>query len=149
MEHQRKLFPTGDELTEDELVDWALGAIDLMDRVLKADNYYLPVNEELSKDERSLLLYLESNAVDYGGKLDARRMNKEDFDILKRWNDEGFVRFGRIAARDIQKLPSHIFDHWVVLSEAAWEAARQERRARNVRVEGKLNVHRNGYDEEE
>lgn len=105
--------------------------------------------ENMIKDERSLLLYFECQAVDYGGKIDVRRMNDIDMDIAKQWNNSGFVRFGRIAACDIQKLPSNIFSHWCILSEAAWIEAHKERRARNVRVESKLNVFRNGYDNEE
>jgi hypothetical protein len=99
--------------------------------------------EDMNKDERSLLLYFECQAVDYGGKIDARRMNGIDFEIAKRWNEEGFVRFGRIYSGDI----AHNFDHWCVLSEAAWTEAHRERRARNVRVERALNVHRNGIDD--
>lgn len=101
----------------------------------------------MDKDERSLLLYFECQAVDYGGKIDARRMNNDDFQIAKRWNEEGFVRFGRIASGDIKSYGQTQFDHWCVLSEHAWDLAHEERRARNVRVEDKLTVHRNGYDE--
>ena len=105
--------------------------------------------EDMNKDERSVLLYFESQAVDYGGKIDSRRMNEIDFDIAKRWNESGFVRFGRIYSGDVIRVSSNIFDHWVVLSDDAWTEAHRERRARNVRVESKLNVHRNGYDEDE
>ncbi len=101
--------------------------------------------ENMSKDERSLLLYFECQAVDYGGKIDTRRMNRTDFDIAEQWNGNGFARFGRIFSGDIR----HNFDHWCILSEDAWVEAHRERRARNVRVESKLSVHRNGYDEEE
>ncbi len=102
----------------------------------------------MNRDELNLLLYFETAAVDYGGKLDLRRMNEDDFAIAKRWNDSEYVRFGRIAAHDIQKFSQTVFSHWCVLSNDAWIAAHVERRARNVRVESKLNVHRNGYDEE-
>jgi hypothetical protein len=102
--------------------------------------------EDMSKDERSLLLYFETVATDYGGKIDARRMNDIDFDIAKRWNKEGFVRFGRVAARDIKSYGRTRFDHWCVLSENAWEQAHRERRARFERLEERLEVHRNGYD---
>ena len=101
--------------------------------------------EDMNKDERSLLLYFETAAVDYGGKLDARRMNDIDFANARQWSDEGFIHFGRIKASDI----AHNFDHWCILTEAAWTEAHQERRARNVRVEGKLDIHRNGYDQKE
>lgn len=100
--------------------------------------------ENMIKDERSLLLYFETAAVDYGGKIDGRRINDIDYDIAKQWNETGFIRFGRIYSGDI----AHSFTHWCVLSEDAWTEAHRERRARNVRVEDKLNVHRNGYDQE-
>lgn len=103
----------------------------------------------MNKDELSLLLYFESQAVDYGGKVDVRRLNEEDMAIAKRWNEDEYVRFGRIAARDIQKFPQNLFSHWCVLSGRAWIAAHKERRDRNRRVESKLTVHRNGYDKED
>ena len=99
--------------------------------------------ENMSKDERGLLLYFECQAVDYGGKIDSRRMNATDFEIAKEWDSTGFVRFGRIAAHDI----AHNFDYWSVLSEEAWTEAHRERHARYVRVESNLTVHRNGYEE--
>ena len=104
--------------------------------------------EDMNKDERGLLLYFETAAVDYGGKIDSRRMNDIDFDIVKQWNKTGFVRFGRIYSADVQKISSDLFDHWVVLSDDAWTEAHRERRARNVRVESKLTIHRTGYDQE-
>ena len=99
--------------------------------------------ENMIKDERSLLLYLECQAVDYGGKIDSRRMNGIDFDIAHVWDETGFIRFGRIKASDI----AHNFDHWCILSDDAWVEAHRERRARNNTNESNLSVHRNGYDE--
>lgn len=55
--------------------------------------------EDMSKDERSLLLFLESCAVDYGGRVNLARMNQEEVDIAGRWNENGFVSFGRIVIR--------------------------------------------------
>lgn len=100
----------------------------------------------MNKNELSLLLYFESSAVEYGGKVDVRRMNEGDMAIVKRWNAEEYIRFGRIAAHDIQKFPSNLFSHWCVLSGRAWIAAHRGRRERSRRVESKLTVHRNGYD---
>lgn len=102
---------------------------------------------EMSKDERSLLLYLESQATDYGGKLDARRMNADDFKILDRWKTSGFILGGRIAFEDIKTHGQHTFDHWVVLSEDAWKLAHEERRARADRLMAKLTVKRLGLEE--
>jgi len=104
--------------------------------------------ENMNKDERSLLLYFETAAVDYGGKVDARRMNGIDLANARQWNEVGFVRFGRIYSGDIQRVSSNVFDHWVVLSDDAWTEAHRERRDRNVRLESKLTILRTGYDEE-
>ena len=43
-------------------------------------------NKPLSKDEKSLLLFLETRAVDYGGRVNVQHMNLEDMEIAKRWN---------------------------------------------------------------
>lgn len=99
---------------------------------------------ELTKEEKSLLLYMETQAVDYGGKLEAVRMNADDFEIAKRWNESGFVLFGRIAANDIQTRGGITRTHWCVLSEDAWATAHAERRARCQRLMDKLTVQRIG-----
>jgi hypothetical protein len=99
---------------------------------------------ELTKEEKSLLLYMETQAVDYGGKLESARMNDADFEIAKHWNDSGFVLFGRIAAHDIVTRGGIARSHWCVLSDAAWTAAHTERRARCQRLMDKLTVERIG-----
>lgn len=81
----------------------------------------------MTKDEASLLLYLESRSVDDGGSVDVRRMNSDDFEIVTRWIEEGFIQFGRIAFHSIK---SSGITHWVKLSERAWIIAHTERRAR-------------------
>jgi hypothetical protein len=43
----------------------------------------------LSKDEKSLLLFFESCAVEYGGKINVRHMNEDDFKIAEAWNRTG------------------------------------------------------------
>ena len=90
----------------------------------------------MTKDERSLLLFLETCAVDYGGKIDARHMNKDDFRIAESWDRSGYLKFGRICYKDI---PSSVTakTHWVELSEDAWKDAHAERRARFDRIESK------------
>lgn len=104
---------------------------------------------EMSKEERSLLLYLEAQATDYAGKLDARRMNAEDFKLLSAWKASGFVLSGRIAFQDVKTHGQHTFDHWAVLSEEAWTLAHAERRARCERLTEKLTVERLGLPEPE
>lgn len=86
---------------------------------------------KLTKNEISLLLYLETRAVDHVGKVDMSRMNKEEFNICKEWAKEKFIHFGRIASKDIHKDSG--LTNWVVLSEEAWEIAHAKRKKRFVR----------------
>lgn len=86
--------------------------------------------ETMTKDEKSLLLYLETCAVDCSGKVQAVRMNSDDQKIVERWNAEGFVSYGRIASEDLNEYGSH----WCHLSDEAWALAAAERRARAERL---------------
>jgi len=88
----------------------------------------------MTKNESSLLLYFETQAVDRGGLLESARMNGDDFAIAHRWNAMGFVRFGRIASRDVHAKNVATHDHWCVLSNEAWRIAQIERRARCERI---------------
>lgn len=101
---------------------------------------------ELTREEKSLLLYMETGAVDHGGKLAGARMNADDFEIAKRWNESGFVSFGRIAYHDItpESTTGPAVTHWCVLSEEAWVAAHAERKARCQRLMDKLKAERIG-----
>lgn len=85
--------------------------------------------DTMTSDERSLLLYLETRAVDHGGKVDAQHMNKEDFDIAKKWDEEGFVKFGRIRFHSIVD-----GSRWCELSDEAWNLAHAERKAKCARI---------------
>jgi len=89
----------------------------------------------MTKDEKNLLLYLEVRAVDQGGKVDLVHMNKSDMDIAEKWKDEKFISFGRIVFADcVITARLKAVTHWVELSEAAWKAAHDERRARVARM---------------
>lgn len=98
-----------------------------------------------TRNEKNLLLYFETQAVDYGGTLESVRMNADDFAIAKRWNDAAFVRFGRIASHDIKKHGGVTRDYWCVLSEDAWKLAHAERRDRCERLMTTLKVERKGF----
>lgn len=99
---------------------------------------------ELTRDQKSLLLYFETQATDCGGVLESVRMNATDFATARRWNEVGFVYFGRIAFKDIKPHGGVARDRWCVLSEDAWKMAHAERRARCDRVMATLKVERNG-----
>lgn len=89
---------------------------------------------EMTKAERSLLLFLECRAVDHGGLVCTRHMNLMDFEIAENWAASGFIQFGRLTRDSIAELRGST--HWVTLSETAWMLAHQERRARFERLHG-------------
>lgn len=96
-------------------------------------------SQPLTKRELSLLLYVESCAVDMRGNLDGRKINDEELAILKRWNAEDYIQFGRIAASDVAA-DRHF---WVELSDQAWADAHSERKARSVRMREAVQYKRN------
>jgi hypothetical protein len=96
----------------------------------------LKVGTPMTKDERSLLFYLESCAVDQGGKIDCRRMNAEDHLIAEQWRAEGFIEFGRLKMSAGTKEFNGKFPqltHYVKLSDKAWTVIAQERKERAQR----------------
>ena len=99
---------------------------------------YGPSN--MSKDAKSLLLYLETRAVDHGGLLDERHMNDTDKTIVLGWQKQGFVEYGRICAADLGMRPGHTkvptgnCGTWIKLSTEALALAHQERKNRMVRM---------------
>jgi hypothetical protein len=88
----------------------------------------------MTREELSLLLFLESCYVDYGGLVDHRRMNAEDFEIAKRWNSEGLIEFGRLYSKSIFELSDKNNTHFVTLVASAFELAHQERINRAKRM---------------
>jgi hypothetical protein len=88
---------------------------------------------DMNKDERSLLLFFETCAVDHVGLVDVRHMNGNDMVLAVHWNEIGFIKFGRVKFYDIKKN----FTHWCELSDEAWRLAHQERRARYDRTNAK------------
>lgn len=93
--------------------------------------------DEMTRDERSLLLYIETCAVDYGGLVNSLRINQVDREILKRWDADGFISFSRITFKSLELLQDKNCTNLVRLSEDAWKLAHEERRARNVRMSNK------------
>lgn len=100
---------------------------------------------ELTRDETSLLLFFETQMVDYGGLLQGCRMNAGDHATANQWSDEKFIQFGRIASGDIKPDPQPR-NHWVILSPAAWGVIHHKRRERADRKMAALTVIRNGFD---
>lgn len=85
----------------------------------------------LTKNQASLLLYLECRAVDNGGRVRASQMNADDFEQAEAWAKNGFIEFGRIASNYLDESAGN---YWVTLSEEAWKCVHAERRARANRA---------------
>lgn len=99
---------------------------------------------DMTKDERSLLLFLETCLVDNYGKVCIVKMSSEDFEIAKRWSEEGFIRFGRISFKDIKhRSLDRTSSYWVLFNNKAWKLAHEERRARSERMLAKIVYGRN------
>lgn len=93
--------------------------------------------EKMTKDERSLLLYIETCAVDQGGLVRNQKINDDDREILKKWDKQGFISFSRITWASLKLLVDKHESDLVRLSEEAWKLAHEERRARSVRMSSK------------
>lgn len=86
-----------------------------------------------TQEEKSLLLFLETCAVDYGGAVVMSHMNDEDFKIAECWHREGFLKFGRICSKDIIEKQRRL-TYWVRLSTVALALAHALRGERMERT---------------
>jgi len=97
--------------------------------------------KQLTKEEMSLLLFLETQAVDFGGLINTVHMNGNDHNILSDWTENGFVESGRVCFEDIEKynLATQVKRKtmWVRLSQEAFDMAHAERKTRAERMWGK------------
>lgn len=84
----------------------------------------------MTKTEISLLLYLETRAVDHAGRINSQHINDDDLNILFKWKEEGFVESGRICFDDCKNYENM----WVRLSPDALKIAYQERCAKADRM---------------
>mgnify|MGYP000221082252 CR=1 FL=1 len=86
-------------------------------------------------DNGSLILFLETCAADYGGRVDIRRVNSMEMDIIEIWKKAGYIDFGRIVVEHHNKQGTH----WVELSKDAikdahfWREKRIKRMLKNRR----------------
>lgn len=87
--------------------------------------------KNFTRSEQSLLLYLETRAVDYSGAVDGARMNAEDFQIAEQFKSDGFIEFGRIHSGSIPYRSTVM--HWVKLSDKAWRYAHTLRKERALK----------------
>lgn len=88
--------------------------------------------ETMSMNERSILLYLESRAVDAGGLCKAVHMNQDDFSDIEKLKAAGLVEFFRIPAALLGQGSDKAWTHWTRLSDAGFELAAACRKLRAV-----------------
>lgn len=92
--------------------------------VLQHDCDKIASPEEMNKDQRSLLTYIESCMVDKRGKLDHRKMNQADWSELK-----FFHALGILSVEDMDHEDSEGHAHKVTkFTDRAWELAKECRR---------------------
>ncbi len=106
-----------------------LACEEAMDIVLE-NRGFRPDPATMHKDEKSLLLYIESCCVDNAGLYDPERMNETDRVILKRWTKERFVSHGRVFSGHLTARRAV----WFKMSTAAFQVAHELRMARADRM---------------
>lgn len=90
--------------------------------------------DTITRDQRSILLYAEACAVDYGGLLEGIRMNKDDHAALAELAAAGILTHGRIPGKMLGTFQRNV-TNWCDLTEAGWALAHQLRRARAAKPE--------------
>ena len=100
------------------------------------------MEQPLSKDEESILLYLETCLVDNMGRLEGKRMNTIDLAIMEGWRRAGLIDYGRLLFKQIEKLRKMAggreYTHWVLFTDKAWELAHRHRKIKSERMIAKL-----------
>ena len=90
--------------------------------------------EDLTKDEKSLLLYFETREVDFNCLVEEQKMSKTDFKIAKRWHREGIIAFKAMPVNIILNgIPKSLGTHYVLLTEELRAIAHQLRNARALK----------------
>jgi len=89
-----------------------------------------------SKDFFSLVLFLETQLVDYGGTVATAHMNKEDFEIAEKMEKEGLITFRRLPGSYVFNVKKNVrkVSHRIDFSEKMWEIAHKERCDRAARL---------------
>jgi hypothetical protein len=97
---------------------------------------------ELTRDQKSLILYVETRCVDHDGLLRGEQMNQEDRENLKVFQESGHLTYGRVPAMMLSKLSGQT--HWATLTDAGFALAHALRKERASRIIG---GHRKEIDE--
>lgn len=88
----------------------------------------------MTKDERSIVLYLETCLVDAGGLVEGVRMNDADHEAIGRLSEAGLLRVYRIPAAMLGTGGNPRWTHIACFASAGWGLAHQLRRKRAEQV---------------
>lgn len=83
--------------------------------------------DNLSDDQRRLLLYVESCCVEHGGLMESQRLNHGDHGPLDQLEGSCILTWGRIPSRLLGQFQRNV-THWCDLTDAGWALAHQLRR---------------------
>lgn len=86
--------------------------------------------ESLTKEEKSLILYIETRAVDHDSMIDTKQINATDEQILKKYHNEGWIKYGRVHSNHAIKTGKGMY---VLLSDELFEIAAELRKQRAKR----------------
>jgi hypothetical protein len=76
-------------------------------------------SKKWNKKQLSTLVYIETRVVDYGGRIDNRHLNRQDFDALDLLEDHGLIANNGTGIHRVYSL-----------SDEGWKQAGLERRRR-------------------
>jgi len=101
---------------------------------------YLTVTPKVA----STLLYLETCLVDQYGRVEGRRMNNEDLEIIEKLVKDKFIHFGRLSFKAIKRWRDanigKLYTYYVRFTPQAWQLTHRFRRERSERMIGKQNA---------
>jgi len=97
--------------------------------------------DDLTPAECALLLYLEEQAVNCGGAIEGELLSNADLETAGRWENEGFIMFGKAAPRLDGRCPE--ITHWCKLSGEAFRLASELRSYRAAELDGRTPWRRN------
>jgi hypothetical protein len=101
---------------------------------------YLTVTPKVA----SVLLYLETCLVDQYGRVEGRRMNNEELEMVEKLVKDEFIHFGRLSFKSIGKLREtsmgKIYTYYVRFTPQAWQLTHRLRCERSERMIGKQNA---------
>lgn len=90
------------------------------------------ITTDMNKFERMCLLYLETCAVDNGGRVDSSVINLDDIHAIEEFKKQGLIIYERIPALQLG-LKTSCATHYVEFLDSAWELAHQLRKERAMR----------------